>query len=172
MLELILGGARSGKSALAERRAMESGLEVCYLATAEGRDGEMVARIAHHQERRPSHWQTIEEPIALAAVLRRESRAGRLILVDCLTLWLNNLLACEGPDEVRFVREREGLLSTLPKLPGHTILVSNELGMGIVPLGELSRRFVDETGWLNQAVAERCQRVTFVAAGLPLILKD
>ncbi len=172
MLELILGGARSGKSSLAEQRAIESGLEVCYVATAEGRDNEMAARIAHHQERRPAHWHTIEEPIALATILRRESRTGRLILLDCLTLWLSNLLACEEPDEARFAREREDLLITLPSLPGHIILVSNELGMGIVPLGELSRRFVDEAGWLNQAVAKHCQRVTFVAAGLPLILKE
>jgi adenosylcobinamide kinase/adenosylcobinamide-phosphate guanylyltransferase len=171
MRELILGGARSGKSALAERRAAESGLEVCYLATAEARDDEMDARIAHHRARRPGHWQTIEEPIALAAVLQREAREGRLLLIDCLTLWLSNLLTSVPADEARFERERQALLDTLSSLPGHIILVSNEVGMGIVPMGELSRRFCDEAGWLNQAVAEHCQRVTFVAAGLPLILK-
>ncbi|MFU8837096.1 MAG: bifunctional adenosylcobinamide kinase/adenosylcobinamide-phosphate guanylyltransferase [Thiohalomonadaceae bacterium] len=172
MLELILGGARSGKSVLAEQRAIESALEVCYLATAEALDGEMQTRIAHHRERRPAHWRTIEEPIALAATLQREARAGQLILVDCLTLWLSNLLLSAESDKALFMAQRSALLEVLPDLPGHTILVSNEVGMGIVPMGELSRRFVDEAGWLNQAVAERCQRVSFVAAGLPLILKD
>ena len=172
MLELILGGARSGKSALAEQRAIASTLEVCYLATAEALDGEMQTRIAHHRERRPAHWRTIEEPLELAATLQAEARAGQLILVDCLTLWLSNLLISAESDEALFMEQRAALLEVLPGLPGHTILVSNEVGMGIVPMGELSRRFVDEAGWLNQAVAERCQRVTFVAAGLPLVLKD
>ncbi len=168
MRELILGGARSGKSALAECRAAEAGLEVVYIATAEAGDGEMAARIQRHRSDRPDDWRTVEEPLALAAVLRAEAGEGRLLLVDCLTLWLSNLLA--AGDE-RFEAERAALLEALPGLPGHIIMVSNEVGLGIVPMGELSRRFVDEAGRLHQALAPLCEAVTFVAAGLPLKLK-
>lgn len=168
MRELILGGARSGKSALAERRAVASGLEVVYIATAEARDGEMAERIARHRNDRPGHWRTVEEPRALAAVLEAEADEGRCLLVDCLTLWLTNLLMAA---EERFELEREALLQLLPELPGRVIMVSNEVGLGIVPLGELTRRFCDESGRLHQAVAELCERVTFVTAGLPMTLK-
>lgn len=169
MRTLILGGARSGKSAFAERLAEVGGKAVTYVATARAGDAEMCARIAHHRARRPSHWRLSEEPLALADVLRREADAGRLLLVDCLTLWLSNLLADADPE--RFARERQALLDVLPQLPGDVVLVSNEVGMGIVPLGELSRRFVDEAGRLHQALARQCERVLFVAAGLPLVLK-
>ncbi|MHB9119094.1 MAG: bifunctional adenosylcobinamide kinase/adenosylcobinamide-phosphate guanylyltransferase [Burkholderiales bacterium] len=169
MKELILGGARSGKSALAEKRARESGLDVAYIATATAGDGEMAQRIAHHRARRPEGWALVEEPIRLAAALQQHAAAGRCLLVDCLTLWLNNLLA--EADEAVFRRERDALLAALPGLPGRILLVSNEVGMGIVPLGELSRRFCDEAGRLHQELAQVCGRVTFVAAGLPLILK-
>ena len=169
MRTLILGGARSGKSALAERLAARQA-DVVYIATAQARDGEMAARVAHHRERRPAQWRTIEEPLALAAALREHARDGRCVLVDCLTLWLSNLL-----DEQRAVedwpRERDDLLHTLPTLPGEIILVSNEVGLGVVPLGELTRRFVDEAGRLHQHLAAPCERVLFVAAGLPLALK-
>jgi len=168
MRELILGGARSGKSALAEQRAVESGLEVVYIATAEARDGEMRERIVHHRARRPGHWRCVEEPLQLAATLQRHATEGHCLLVDCLTLWLSNLLA--AGDEV-FGREREALLAQLPQLPGRIIFVSNEVGLGIVPLGELTRRFCDESGRLHQAVAAESDRVTFVTAGLPLTLK-
>ena len=170
MRQLILGGARSGKSALAERIAGECGREVVYVATAQPGDGEMAARIAHHRERRPSHWSCIEEPLALAGALRGHARDERCLLVDCLTLWLSNLLAHD--DATRFVRERDALLETLPALPGEILLVSNEVGLGVVPMGELTRRFVDEAGRLHQMLAQRCERVLFVAAGLPLTLKD
>ncbi|MBZ0092687.1 MAG: bifunctional adenosylcobinamide kinase/adenosylcobinamide-phosphate guanylyltransferase [Sulfuricellaceae bacterium] len=169
MKELILGGARSGKSVLAEKRARESGLDVAYIATATAGDGEMAQRIAHHRARRPEGWALEEEPIRLAAALQQHAAAGRCLLVDCLTLWLNNLLA--EADEAVFRRERDALLAALPGLPGRILLVSNEVGMGIVPLGELSRRFCDEAGRLHQELAQVCGRVTFVAAGLPLILK-
>lgn len=169
MQELILGGARSGKSVLAEKLARESGLEVAYIATATAGDGEMAQRIAHHRVRRPEGWALVEEPLHLAAALRQHAAAGRCLLVDCLTLWLNNLLA--EADEDLFRRERDALLAALPGLPGRILLVSNEVGMGIVPLGELSRRFCDEAGRLHQELAQVCGRVTFVAAGLPLILK-
>ncbi len=169
MQELILGGARSGKSALAEKLARESGLAVSYIATATAGDGEMARRIAHHRSWRPESWALVEEPLHLAEALRQHAAAGRCLLVDCLTLWLNNLLA--EADEAVFRRERDALLATLPGLPGRILLVSNEVGLGIVPLGELSRRFCDEAGRLHQELAQVCDRVTFVAAGLPLILK-
>ena len=169
MRSLILGGARSGKSALAERLALASAGAVVYIATAQARDGEMAERIAHHRARRPVEWACVEEPLALADVLRRHARADSCVLVDCLTLWLSNLLG--AADASCFERERAALLDTLPQLPGEILLVSNEVGMGVVPLGELSRRFVDEAGRLHQALAAACDRVIFVAAGLPLTLK-
>ncbi|SVJ71057.1 adenosylcobinamide-phosphate guanylyltransferase [Klebsiella pneumoniae] len=129
----------------------------------------MGRRIAEHRARRPAHWRTLEEPLALAATLRSEAEAGRCLLVDCLTLWLTNLLLCDDPQ--RLDGEREALLECLGELPGRIILVSNETGLGVVPLGELSRRYVDEAGWLHQAIAERCERVTFTVAGLPMPLK-
>ena len=178
---LILGGARSGKSALAERLARESGQEVVYLATAHAGDGEMNARILPHRERRPAHWPTVEEPLALADTLRRECTAGRLVLVDCLTLWLTNLMLCGAEPlaesgelqlPARFEAERTALLDMLDAgLPGELLLVTNEVGMGIVPMGALARRFADEAGRLNQEVAARAGRVILVAAGLPLVLK-
>lgn len=169
MQSLILGGARSGKSALAERIALQSGREVVYIATAQAGDGEMSARIEHHRAHRPTHWDCVEEPLALADTLRRVAHDRRCVLVDCLTLWLSNLLA--DADTGRFARERDALLELMPTLPGELVLVSNEVGLGVVPMGELSRRFVDEAGRLHQQLAQRCERVIFVAAGLPLALK-
>lgn len=169
MIELILGGARSGKSRLAEQRALASGKQLYYLATAQAGDQEMAARIAHHQQRRDQHWQLIEEPRALADTLAAYCAPERCILVDCLTLWMSNLLHSQTPQH--WDREKQKLLDLVAELPGDIILVSNEVGMGIVPLGELSRRFVDESGWLHQALAERVERVTLVVAGLPLSLK-
>jgi adenosylcobinamide kinase/adenosylcobinamide-phosphate guanylyltransferase len=169
MHELILGGARSGKSRLAERLATESALAVTYIATSQALDGEMSARIQHHRERRPAHWGLVEEPLALARVLGEQARADKCLLVDCLTLWLTNLLMLD--DEARLNAERNALLDCLSGLPGRILLVSNETGLGVVPMGELSRRFVDEAGWLHQALAERCQRVVFCVAGLPMVLK-
>ena len=169
MHQLILGGARSGKSRLAEKLASDSALEVIYIATSQPLDGEMNARVAHHRERRPAEWGLIEEPLELARVLRENASAERCLLVDCLTLWLTNLLMLDDP--ARLNREREALLECLASLPGEILLVSNETGMGVVPLGELTRRYVDEAGWLHQALAERCQRVVLTVAGLPLTLK-
>ncbi len=169
MKELILGGMRSGKSRLAEQRARESGLPVAYLATAQAQDDEMRARIAHHRAQRPDHWQVMEEPLALAAALRSHAAADRCVLVDCLTLWLTNLLCLE--DEARLRQETAALLEVLPGLPGNIVLVSNETGMGVVPLGELTRRYCDEAGRLHQAVAAQCDKVVFMVAGLPLNLK-
>ncbi len=169
MIELILGGARSGKSRLAERLAGESGLPVTYIATSQPLDGEMSARIAQHRARRPAGWALVEEPLALAAVLREHASPERCLLVDCLTLWLTNLLMLD--DTTRLAAERDALLDCVAALPGRVLLVSNETGLGVVPLGELSRRYVDEAGWLHQALAERCGRVVFTVAGLPMTLK-
>jgi adenosylcobinamide kinase/adenosylcobinamide-phosphate guanylyltransferase len=169
MLELILGGARSGKSRLAEKLADESGLDVVYIATSQPLDGEMNARVAQHRARRPAHWALVEEPLALAQVLREQAAPGRCLLVDCLTLWLTNLLMQDDP--ARLAVERDALLASVEELPGRILLVSNETGLGVVPLGELTRRYVDEAGWLHQALAERSQRVLFTVAGLPMVLK-
>jgi adenosylcobinamide kinase/adenosylcobinamide-phosphate guanylyltransferase len=169
MLQLILGGARSGKSRLAEKLASESGLEVIYVATSQPLDGEMNQRVASHRQRRPDSWGLVEEPLELTKVLKQSAGPGRCLLVDCLTLWLTNLLMLEDPQ--RLAQERDALLACLAELPGEIIFVSNETGLGVVPLGELTRRYVDEAGWLHQALAERCQRVVFTVAGLPMTLK-
>lgn len=181
MKELILGGARSGKSLLAEKRAAESGLCVVYLATAEARDGEMARRIAHHRERRPAEWGCAEETLHLAAKLRELAAPDTCVLVDCLTLWLSNLLfagqaarQAEAGEPVScplFDDETAALIECLSQLPGRIILVSNEVGWGIVPMHPVSRLFADEQGRLNQRVAAACEQVTLVAAGLPLLLK-
>ena len=170
MKELILGGARSGKSSFAEQQAVNSKLDVVYVATATIYDDEMEARVDHHRQQRPEHWPVVEEPYELAEVLKREARKNRCILVDCLTLWVTNLLCHE--DKTLWPRKRQELLDLLPGLPGRILMVSNEVGMGIVPMGELSRQFVDESGRLHQAIAKIADRVTFVAAGLPLIMRD
>ena len=169
MKELVLGGARSGKSAFAQRRALESGLQVIYFATAEAGDEEMAERIAHHRAERPAEWGLVEEPLALAGALRRYAAPHHCLLVDCLTLWLCNLLAA---GEQRLRAEAADLLATLADLPGQVLLVSNEVGQGIVPDNPLARQFRDEAGRLHQAVANHCDRVVFVVAGLPLTLKD
>jgi adenosylcobinamide kinase/adenosylcobinamide-phosphate guanylyltransferase len=168
MLTLILGGARSGKSRHAQHLAETSGLSVTVIATAQARDAEMAARIARHRAERPVGWQTIEEPLHLAQALQQSAGPGRYVLVDCLTLWLMNLL---GAGEAMFAEERAALLNVLPSLAGEIVFVSNEIGLGVIPLGELSRRFVDEAGWLNQDVARLADNVSFIAAGLPLVLK-
>jgi adenosylcobinamide kinase/adenosylcobinamide-phosphate guanylyltransferase len=178
---LLLGGARSGKSGLAERFARESGKDVVYVATSYAGDAEMAARIAHHRARRPSGWTTVEEATALASALRAQCAPGRIVIVDCLTLWLTNLMFAArqdfpdvGPIDLPplFETERAALLDWLDEpSAGDVVFVSNEVGMGIVPYGAVSRVFADEAGRLNQDVAARCDRVLFVAAGLPLALK-
>jgi len=168
MLQLILGGARSGKSGHAQATAQASGKPVCIIATAEAGDEEMQQRIALHRQQRPSHWQLVEQPIRLAGALREQDRADACLLVDCLTLWLSNLLLA-GDD--CFERETEALFQLLPQLQAEVIFVSNEVGQGIIPLGELNRRFVDEAGRLHQRLAQLCERVDFMVAGLVNRLK-
>lgn len=177
---LVFGGTRSGKSAFAEKLAAASAKEVVYIATARAGDGEMAARIAQHRLQRPSVWTTVEEPLALGEALSKWSGPQRLVLVDCLTLWLSNLMfsaSTDYPDvgEVAlpplFYEQRAKLLLALGQTSGDVVLVSNEVGMGIVPYGAISRTFTDEAGRLNQAVAAVCERAVLVAAGLPLVLK-
>lgn len=170
MQTLILGGARSGKSRYAEQLALSSSKSVVYIATAQAQDREMQTRIRHHQASRPSHWLTIEEPVALAATLKAYAQPERLLLVDCLTLWLTNLL-CTEDSEQRLQTETDALYALIPQLSGDLILVSNETGLGVVPLGELTRRYVDEAGRLHQGLAAQMQQVIFMIAGLPQVLK-
>jgi adenosylcobinamide kinase/adenosylcobinamide-phosphate guanylyltransferase len=166
---LVLGGARSGKSRHAEALAHGSGLSRVYLATAEALDGEMEERIAHHrQSRADGGWTLIEEPLALAAALRAEAGPGRIILVDCLSLWLSNIMHSGKDPE----NETIDLIDALESAQGPLILVSNEVGLGLVPETPLGRAFRDAQGRLNQAVAATVPRVIFVAAGLPLVLKQ
>jgi adenosylcobinamide kinase/adenosylcobinamide-phosphate guanylyltransferase len=178
-VHLILGGARSGKSAYAEKLASQSELPVTYIATAQVYDDEFAKRIAHHQSRRPPHWQIIEAPFGLATTLAAHAKPNTCLIVDCLTLWLAQCICpdCDRPAEQEngdalWQQERAALLDILPTLQGTVLLVSNEVGMGIVPLGEINRQFQDEQGRLNQAVARQANEVTFVAAGLPLKLKS
>jgi len=169
MLQLILGGARSGKSRLAEQTAIATQLAVTYVATAQALDPEMQNRIAHHQNQRPAHWSLVEEPLFLAKTLQKIDRPNQIILVDCLTLWLTNLLLLDDQNVQEF--ECEQLIDVLPKLQSEIILVSNETGLGVVPLGEISRRFVDEAGRLHQALGQIADKVMFCVAGFPMILK-
>lgn len=172
-VQLILGGARSGKSAYAEQLAAQSGLPVTYIATAQVYDAEFGNRVKHHKIRRPMHWRTVEQPFNLGQTLVDYAKPDQCLIVDCLTLWLSQCICtdCAPPEGIDWQLERAALLNVLPQLQGVVILVSNEVGMGIVPLGEINRQFQDEQGRLNQAVAQCAHEVSFIAAGLPLILK-
>ena len=164
---LVMGGARSGKSGYAQRLAEGSGRALVYLATATTWDREMRERVARHRDERDARWRTIEEPLALAETLEREADPGSVILVDCLTLWLTNLMLGGHSHEDAAAR----LIEAVPRVRGSVIFVSNEVGWGIVPDTPLGRRFRDAQGWLNQAVAACCDTVVLVAAGLPVLLK-
>lgn len=166
---LILGGARSGKSQFAEnlahRISTEKESQKVYIATATAGDGEMAERIRRHKEQRDSYWQLIEEPIALGAVIKRATR-DQCLLIDCLTLWLSNCLYNECWPE-----QKASLLEALQITPADIIMVSNEVGSGVIPMGELSRNFVDESGWLHQTLAQQCSHVSQIIAGLENTLK-
>jgi adenosylcobinamide kinase/adenosylcobinamide-phosphate guanylyltransferase len=166
-LTLVLGGARSGKSRHAERLAVQSGLAPVYVATAQALDEEMAQRIAAHRARRGPAWRTVEEPLDLVGVLQREGAPGRIVLVDCLTLWLSNLMVA-GRD---VAAESAQLLEALPGLAGPVLLVSNEVGQGVVPDNVMARQFVDHAGMLHQGIAELADAVVFMTAGLPHRLK-
>jgi len=193
-VQLIIGGARSGKSSLAERYAKSLNVPVTYIATAQAFDSEMQQRIEQHQSDRPEHWQLLESPLLLAKAIESAMSAaskdeiknpqGICILVDCLTLWLTNCLCKPNANTDNTVegnlaywqQEKQQLLALLESIKQQDgvdiILVSNEVGHGIVPMGELSRQFVDQAGWLHQAIASIADEVEFVMAGLPLTLKS
>ncbi len=164
---LVLGGARSGKSAYGERQVEGFGGPMTYLATAEAGDEEMTARIAEHRARRGNSWATIEEPLKLAAALARVDKPGGAILVDCLTLWLANLMAAQS----NIPAESQHLAQALESIEGAVVLVANEVGLGIVPDNAQARAFRDCAGRLNQSIAQVAHNVVFIAAGLPMILK-
>ena len=178
---LVLGGARSGKTRFAldeaTRLAAERDCGVVYIATAEARDEEMSSRIARHRTERPAHWRTIEAPLRLSDVIASVRSSG-VVIVDCLTLWLSNALLTDF-DEMHphaesptWTLERQAFLSHVSRHAGAIVLVSNEVGSGIVPPSPLARRFQDEQGWLNQEVARICDKVTLMVAGLPLTAKE
>ncbi len=171
-LTLVLGGARSGKSRHAEAlvlgHADKFGLQPVYIATAEAGDGEMTERIAEHRARRGDRWRIEEAPLALGAAITACENNGQPILIDCLTLWLSNVLLAELDIEA----EAAGLLEHFDGAPGPIVCVANEVGLGIVPDNSLGRAFRDHAGRLNQQVADRAGRVDFIAAGLPITLKQ
>ncbi|WP_296223590.1 bifunctional adenosylcobinamide kinase/adenosylcobinamide-phosphate guanylyltransferase [Ralstonia sp. UBA689] len=179
-LTLVLGGARSGKSHHAEQLALQCAGPVTYIATAHEGDEEMQLRIALHRARRPEHWTVAEVPEHLAEALYTHAQHGGCVLVDCITLWLNNLLFAEQrdypetglitPPEV-WTAEIDALLTALPLLPGEIILVSNEIGLGVVPMGALTRFYVDELGRLNQRLAGLADNVHLLVAGIPMVIK-
>jgi len=165
--DLVIGGQRSGKSRYAEGLVVASGLAPVYIATAAAGDGEMAERIAAHRARRGANWRTVEEPLDLADALMRESGPGFHVLADCLTVWLSNLMEAER----NVAAETDAMTAALARVTGPVVLVSNEVGLGIVPDNPLARRFADELGILNQRLAEAVDRVVLVSAGLPMVLK-
>jgi adenosylcobinamide kinase/adenosylcobinamide-phosphate guanylyltransferase len=171
MHSLVLGGIRSGKTALAEQLAAESGESVVYVATATASDDEMTSRIRSHQQARPEGWGLAEEPIELGHLLDMYAAASAppFLLIDCMSLWLSNLLF--AGDEV-FAAERHSFLTALGSYPGGVVIVSNEVGLGTIGMDPLTRRFCDELGWLNQALAKLSNNVMMSVAGLPLVLKS
>lgn len=182
MKTLLIGGARSGKSSLAQGWAQERGGAVRVVVTATASDAEMASRIAVHRRDRPPHWSVREEPVRLGRALREEAalavRARECVLIDCLTLWVANCLwpastpmVAAAPDIEGWRRERADFLATLAACTADVIVVTNEVGMGIVPAEPSARLFRDEQGWINQAVAAACGEVFVVFGGLPLRLK-
>jgi len=169
MKTFILGGVRSGKSRLAESLAKQTNQQVIYIATATAGDAEMQARIKSHIENRPKNWIVEEESLNLSEALKKYTGNNYCIVIDCLTLWLTNLLLCE--DDAILLAQTKSFKQSLETCDDNIIIVSNETGLGIMPIGELSRRFGDAAGEMNQSVAAICDRVVLTVAGLPLILK-
>jgi adenosylcobinamide kinase / adenosylcobinamide-phosphate guanylyltransferase len=165
-LSFVLGGARSGKSRYAEELLSAEPVPWSYIATAQALDGEMAARIAHHRARRDSRWHTVDAPLDLIDALEALP-AGRPVLLDCLTLWLTNVMLAERDVEA----ESQRLADALASPRGRWIVVANEVGLGIVPDNALARRFRDAAGRLNQMVAARADSVVFMVAGLPMKVK-
>lgn len=173
MIELVLGGVRSGKSRYAEQQAVDSEKQVIYIATAEAGDAEMQARIIQHRKERPQHWQTIEEPIKLAETIEKYSNEKTCLLIDCLTLWLSNLLFDkQGCLQLELMEtETHALFDVLSIFSGQIIMVTNEVGLGIVAVDKMTRCFIDEAGCLHQKIASLSHKVVLVTAGLPQVLK-
>ncbi len=173
MIELVLGGVRSGKSRYAEQQAVKSEKRVIYIATAEAGDAEMQARITRHRQDRPAHWKTVEEPIKLAEVIQKYSEENTCLLVDCLTLWLTNILFNkQGNLQLDvFEKETNALFAVLTTFSSQVVLVTNEVGLGIVAMDKMTRRFVDEAGFLHQKIAAISDKVVMLTAGLPQVLK-
>ncbi|MGA7828474.1 MAG: bifunctional adenosylcobinamide kinase/adenosylcobinamide-phosphate guanylyltransferase [Geobacteraceae bacterium] len=169
-ITFISGGVRSGKSRLAERLAENFGDPLCYIATGEARDGEMAVRIASHRQRRGPAWQTVEEPLRLGEAIREADGRHQAILVDCITLWLTNLLFHHDAVEP-VLSEVRAVAELLPTLQTPVFLVSNEVGMGIVPENALARSFRDLAGQANQILAETADEVYVTISGIPLKLK-
>jgi adenosylcobinamide kinase / adenosylcobinamide-phosphate guanylyltransferase len=167
---LVLGGVRSGKSRYADELARAQARAVTVIATAQPGDEEMAARIEAHRRHRDARWRVLEEPIRLAAALHAAVSPDGLVIVDCLTLWLSNLLCGNEPAAAR--QETQALLDALPALAGDCIFISNEVGFGIIPATPLARRFGDEAGILHQRIAALCDCVIFMVAGLPLTVKE
>ncbi|CAN7280427.1 bifunctional adenosylcobalamin biosynthesis protein CobP [Brucella sp. NBRC 12952] len=166
-ITFVLGGARSGKSSFAEKLVEDSGLQPVYLATGRAFDKEMESRISIHRDRRGREWQTVEEPLDLVGALEKHAGHDRFVLVDCLTLWITNLMMAEQ----NIAAETETLIAALSPLSGPVVFVSNEVGLGIVPENQMAREFRDHAGFLHQAVASVADEVYFLAAGLPLKMK-
>ncbi|KHA60662.1 adenosylcobinamide kinase [Vibrio variabilis] len=173
-VHLILGGARSGKSSYAETliRNEQGNRQRHYVATAQVFDEEMSRRVAHHRQRRGNNWQEHECPYDLPSLLARFTHHD-IVLVDCLTLWMNNVIYNHGEtaSEAQIRSQASQLVDALDKSTATFVIVSNEVGLGVIPMGEVTRLFVDHAGWMNQAVAKIAENVTFIAAGLPMQLK-
>jgi len=170
-IHLILGGARSGKSRYAEQLALSADNTLHYVATAQAHDEEMQARIAHHQSQRNARFLLHEVPFEIPSCIAEYSQQSNTVVVDCLTLWVSNMLIQENGESIAESKRQE-LLNALLNVEGDVILVSNEVSMGIVPMGELSRRFVDETGRLHQEIAGIANNVTLMVAGLAHPIKS
>jgi adenosylcobinamide kinase / adenosylcobinamide-phosphate guanylyltransferase len=168
---LVLGAARSGKSRYAEGLIQACPAPYLYLATAQVLDIEMAERVRDHQHRRGTHWETLEVPFELVEQLRRLQGQGKAVLVDCLTLWLSNLLLQPAAPRDAALDRVNRLCSVVRTVDYPLVLVANEVGFGIVPENALARQFRDLAGWTNQQVASACKSVTLVVAGLPLVLK-
>ena len=169
-ITLIIGGARSGKSKYAEELAIKNAGTVSYIATATPLDAEMEARIHHHKIRRPSDWLLYECPLDLADLLKVEAKKEQTILIDCLTLWINNQLHENSQQDFSLLFLN--LIASIQESVANIIFVANEVGLGIIPLGEITRQFVDEAGRLNQQVAQAADEVIFMVAGLPVPVKQ
>jgi len=176
VIHLVIGGARSGKSQFAESLAKSIKVEqqasnVIYIATATADDGEMASRISHHQKNRPNSWRLIEESLYLASWIEELNQPQKIILIDCMTLWISNWLCDANRKMTEWQKQSQNFLLALNHSQANIIIVSNEVGSGIVPMGSLSREFVDQAGWLNQKLTESAHDVTLVISGIPMAMK-